>query len=78
MNNKLEATKVFCINCTYINIRFTNFDSTIQCSHPICFTTSKLHCVFGTLDERIKDYNVLNKDCNCQYYKRKWWKFWVK
>ena len=23
-------------------------------------------------------YKDKNKDLNCKYYKRKWWKFWVK
>lgn len=26
----------------------------------------------------VSDYKKLNKDNVCGYYKRKWWKFWVK
>ena len=78
MNKETNSNKVFCINCVSLNIWYTDCGSTIHCNHPTCFTTSELHCVFGILDERIRDYNTLNKDCTCQYYKRKWWKFWIK
>lgn len=23
-------------------------------------------------------WSTINKDNNCEFYKRKWWKFWVK
>lgn len=37
-----------------------------------------IHCVGSKSLIRIYDYVQENKIENCPYYKRKWYKFWVK
>lgn len=52
----------------------------IICQHSICFKKSKIVKPMeeGFLIERVKGPAQLNENNNCKFYKRKWWKFWVK
>ncbi len=56
----------------------------IHCNNPVCFETKKedyTHFITGTRTYITKKRKLgcaqLNKNYNCQYYKRKWWKFWL-
>ena len=65
--------KVYCYNCKYHNLLSINLD----CKR------------FKGSSRRDTPYNIIKKyyrytgfDLNinneCKYYKRKWWKFWIK
>ncbi len=61
--------KVYCCNCKWYE------DWIIQCKHPMNFTY-KDH-FFGISKERKSSPAIMNQKNNCEFYKRKWWKFWV-
>lgn len=63
--------KVYCKNCRHLCKVFRNN----CCIHPV-------HADFGMLGgldgvKGGKDILEINKNNNCSYYDRKWWKFWV-
>lgn len=75
-----KSNKVFCINCKYLTINdyiFTFSPPIYACKHYLCFTFTADY-IHGELPKRIKDCSDFNKNYDCQYYKRKWWKFWIK
>lgn len=52
-----------------------------MCCHVSCFTLDyKYDAAKGQLKirRRIAGQAQLNKKFNCTFYKRKWWKFWIK
>jgi hypothetical protein len=66
---------IYCKNCKYD--RFPRaYGMGGGCYHTECFTNV---CNFyGAYKQRNKDGSELNKNNDCKYYKKKWWKFWAK
>ena len=54
--------KVYCENCKYVKRMKTRIGVLYYCNLP----------------ERIKNYASGNLKHNCNFYKKKWWKFWIK
>lgn len=54
----------------------------VYCSHCKYYIRSRSYCdkVTGEYDKEYDRCNnlVYNKNSNCRYYQRTWWKFWVK
>ena len=61
----MTNNKVYCENCKYFKETNNYF---LGCG--------------GFIDRYCKFYSIdcekINRNNNCLYYKRKWWKFWVK
>ena len=80
-----------CIDCKFIRYDNGGLEGQdgpyYECIHNFCFKWKVLElldskrALYGSkhivTKERETDYYNLNKDNNCCYYKRKWWKFWV-
>jgi len=49
------------------------FPPRIMCQHPSCFKKPE-----DSYKYRVKGQYQLNKDGNCQFYKKKWYLFWKK
>lgn len=51
-----------------------------MCQHPECFTINKVASPERQIikKERIKGQAQLNSDNQCKFYKRKWWKIWIR
>ena len=52
-----------------------------MCQHFSCFKYSQKNNVsYGPYEikERIKGQAQLNKNYDCEFFKKVWWKFWVK
>lgn len=69
--------KVYCSNCRY----FSESDFGNVCEAP----TGKIikdNYAYKIHKERVNKSvyheNYPNKNGDCKYYKRKWWKFWIK
>lgn len=54
--------KVYCNNCKYVKNIKTRIGVLYYCNLP----------------ERIISYASRNLKYNCNFYKKKWWKFWIK
>jgi hypothetical protein len=73
--------KVFCKNCKYYEFVYTaNGDismgrrSLCKLKHRIeinCIGYKRIYCDESFCED-------LNINCDCNLYKRKWWKFWIK
>ena len=65
--------KVYCKNCKYY-IPFWNNYTTEVCGSESEFYSNAIgdECV----DARY--CKAINKNYDCEYYERKWWKFWIK
>jgi hypothetical protein len=59
--------KVYCFNCSFIESRY---DSGCQCALDDAFSG------YGCKIKKIKNIDKY-RPRKCNYYKRKWWKFWV-
>jgi len=61
---------IYCENCKHFRLKDV-VSSLIEeeCFHPHCFEPYE--------DFRIYDHKELNEHHDCQYYERKWYKFWV-
>ncbi len=79
--------KVYCRNCKYFVFGDSDGYGSVwddHCKHNSCFryteknnnTEAKGFYRMEDID-RVKNYGELNKNNNCKYYKRKWWKVWV-
>jgi hypothetical protein len=71
--------KVYCKNCKYLEHWTSQWEGAFsedRCSHYKNITVK--HCAmtsYESYDRDIEEINLLN-DCN--WYERKWWKFWIK
>jgi len=64
--------KVYCDNCKW------GKDNSPLYKNQYCnYVLFKMKDYRGEQTKR-STINYLNKDNDCPYYKRKWWKFWVK
>jgi len=69
--------KVVCLDCKYT----WQDASPRHCAHPIWIISDTCHPTNYNRREVIRDDihtkpHLINADCRCPYYKRKWWKFW--
>lgn len=67
--------KIYCKNCRFL-------DNPSLCSvYGMCQCTKKLserdsaYCVSPVT---VENYRIQNGNNDCEYYKKLWWKFWVK
>ena len=65
------AKKVYCINCKYCDIQdacsYQSYYKRVDYPLLFIYTKTYTNLIFK-----------LNRNNACKYYKRKWWKFWVK
>lgn len=68
------SKEVHCKNCKWDR----DFSSYTKFQKKFCkYISGRIRSYFGEqLQRSTVDY--LNKNNDCPYYKRKWWKFWVK
>jgi len=70
------SMKVFCEDCKWeIGRRFCICRKIIS-SHKV--KTDNYYSKGFHIFERKAEPEKCNKENNCKYYKRKWWKFWIK
>ena len=72
--------KVYCKNCkNFIEYACSETGYTRYCN-ILTTINYEYSPVYGRLRriQSIQDNFNLNKNFNCKYYKRKWWKFWIK
>ena len=87
----MSNNKVYCKNCEHFDnfTRVCNVLSTRNSTITEPYMNHKGYVVHAMKDIDLKDYNIwelgllsfsclFNKKYNCKYYKRKWYKFWVK
>jgi len=89
MIEKNRKERVYCGNCKYFvwipknysNGMFYNFYWTCVAIAKKelrkAFDTPKQHYSATTVEHRVKDYTIQNKNNDCKSYKRKWYKFWI-
>ena len=67
--------KVYCNNCKYI-WDGSEYYCEDRCHHPTNMerVDKPTHWYMCS----IKSLEILNESNNCEWYKRKWWKFWIK
>jgi len=72
--------KVHCRDCKYVGVILCLPQMIENAKHTIRYIPADPNKPEGrkTIDPKSLYLNVLNEDGNCPYYKRKWWKFWVK
>jgi len=78
----MSENKVYCYNCRYFDSIIINDYCTWNCYAP----TGKIinDYIVGKYKERInlpvysEKYPNNRNTSGCKYYKRKWWKFWIK
>jgi len=77
-------SKVYCCNCKYFTEGHMDYDL-FAMSRSYCNSLTglvKINPIYGAYNERINlgvsDKSYPNKKGNCKFYKRKWYKFWVK
>ena len=72
--------KVYCKNCKY-------YRRETLTGNPYCGASKKYGKMLHSKDnflEKSKSFrevwfaDEINKNNDCPYYKRKWWKFWIK
>ncbi len=68
--------KIYCKNCRFYKEYCDDMCGKTWCSHPICYKYKDEQ--ESRKKVRVNDYDRLNKNNNCFYYERKWWKFWIK
>ena len=61
--------KIYCCNCAWMN-----GIENLHCNRPLGIVDSPIE---GVYMEYGGSFGA-NSNYNCEYYKRKWWKFWVK
>ena len=72
--------KVYCKNCKYIKYIDEDCKSGYVCTY---FHDKKIEDDYVVGKRKIGGYwdadssDYPNRNYNCKYYKRKWWKFWV-
>ena len=73
--------KVYCTNCKYYYysgiIRFNGYQprNPHQCWHVN--NQKSANDFRGEFIVLKESANVINQKCDCPYYKRTWWKFWI-
>ena len=72
--------KVYCINCKFLHFNFLDNDIvSCEVKHEWSKVVDPVH---GThyIKVPVTQYHPSNRnrDFDCEYYKRIWWKFWVK
>ena len=66
--------KVYCHNCKWYKLYLKVTWKCLKIKSSEIEHTPYRPILNGTYAQPVRD----NKDNNCQYYKCKWWKFWVK
>jgi hypothetical protein len=69
----MNKTKVYCKNCK-------NLTTADGFSILICIISSEARDWYSAKTKTYKQYEpkLKNVGNNCSFYRRKWWKFWVK
>ena len=74
--------KVYCSNCKYYLYRDFYYYPSFQPNYirAVCLKVSKIIKRFDGKEifEYIGHASIVNKKCNCKFYKRLWYKFWIK
>jgi hypothetical protein len=70
INIKKSRYRVYCKNCKYIS------EGTIYCNHPRFLVLKRPSYFEEKYSWSVSD--SINASGFCEYYKRKWYKFWVK
>ena len=83
-NENKSNNMVYCCNCKYFTEGHMDYDL-FAMSRSYCNSLTglvKINPIYGAYNERINlgvsDKSYPNKKGNCKFYKRKWYKFWVK
>ena len=82
--SSLPVKKVCCGNCKYfVDCSSLFLGINKWCGKVLsrvnigeCYTPEKLEEAI-VLNIKVKDYRIQNKNNDCKYYKRIWYKFWV-
>lgn len=77
----MNTEKVNCSDCDFYKLdnQYRTIPS-FQCQHKECFILeNKNNSVLGQqiVKTRIKGYAQLNRNSTCNFYRKKWWKFWI-
>ena len=68
------SMKVYCGNCKY----YRSVDDACGGYSDCKYKTGKGSNYLHRYNKTIGDPETQNKNNNCEYYRRPWWKFWIK
>jgi len=71
--------KVYCEDCKWYFCFATDTADMSECNHPKnMIIVDESNYKYEWIHKKSKDVPwKLNKNNNCKYYQRKWWKFWI-
>ena len=72
IKESIKSTKRYCINCKY----FHPDDGGIYPNDACLKVIGKYDTAVKQCKQRVRNYTIQNKNNDCKYYKRIWWKFW--